>query len=269
METERDVFCDCIEGNLEEEHIEVSVHALAGGGEHRTIKLRGTIKGRTVTALIDSGSTHCFLDEQLAKSLGLISSGPSLMVKVANGEKIQSRGLVKPVVWKMQGYEFQHQFNTLKLGGCDMVLGVDWLARFSPMEFDFQGLRVRFKKGKQQVELKGEGHQVQLKLIKGSRLHKWARKQTYGILAQLKAVTEEVPETEAIPPEMGRVLQEFEDVFREPQGLPPERSHDHSITLKEGSKPFQIRPYRCPYVQKSEIEKLVQEMLGNGIIQLF
>mgnify|MGYP004709673387 FL=1 len=79
---------------------------------------------------------------------------------------------------------------------------------------------------------------MQLRLIKGSRLHKWARKQTYGILAQLRAVTEKVPETEAIPPEMEGVLQEFEDVFREPQGLPPERSHDHSITLKEGSKPF-------------------------------
>ncbi|XP_071900910.1 uncharacterized protein [Coffea arabica] len=81
-ETEPNVFCDCIEGKLEDEHIEVSVHALAGGGEHRTIKLRGVIKGRTVTALIDSGNTHCFLDEQLARSLGLISSGPSLVVKL-------------------------------------------------------------------------------------------------------------------------------------------------------------------------------------------
>ena len=149
-----------------------------------------------------------------------------------------------------------------------MVLGVDWLAMFSPMEFDFKGLSVRLKKGKQQVELKGEGNQVHLRLIKGSRLHKWARKQAYGILAQLKIITDEVPDTEIITLEMERVLQEFENVFKEPQGLPPERSHDHSITLKEGSKPFQIKPYRCPYVQKTEIEKLVQEMLGNGIIQL-
>ena len=29
-----------------------------------------------------------------------------------------------------------------------------------------------------------------------------------------------------------------------------------------------MRPYRCPYIQKSEIEKLVQEMLQSGIIQL-
>ena len=101
-----------------------------------------------------------------------------------------------------------------------MVLGVDWLAMFSPMEFDFKGLSVRFKKGKQQVELKGEGNQVHLRLIKGSRLHKWARKQAYGILAQLKIITDEVPDTEIIPSEMERVLQEFEDVFREPKDYP-------------------------------------------------
>ena len=141
-----------------------------------------------------------------------------------------------------------------------MVLGVDWLARFSPMEFDFKGLSVKFRKGKQQVELKGERDQVQLRLIKGSRLHKWARKQAYGIMAQLSAVQEEVQANATTPPEVEKVLQDFEEVFKEPQGLPPERSHDHSITLKEGSKPFQIRPYRCPYIQKTEIEKLVQEI---------
>ena len=68
--------------------------------------------------------------------------------------------------------------------------------------------------------------------------------------------------------EIEGVLVKFDDVFLEPQGLPLERSQDHCITLKEGAKPFQIRPYRCPYIQKSEIEKLVQEMLQTGIIQL-
>ena len=93
-------------------------------------------------------------------------------MRVANGEKLQSRNIVKPVIWKMQGYEFQHQFNTLRLGGCDMILGVDWLARYNPMEFDFRGLSMKFRKERQQIELKGEDNTVQLKLIRGSRLYK-------------------------------------------------------------------------------------------------
>ncbi|XP_071924641.1 uncharacterized protein [Coffea arabica] len=255
-------------GHLENELMEVSIHALAGGGKHKTIRIKGLVQGRAITALVDSGSTHCFVDEQLAKSLKLATQGETLTVRVANGEKLQSRNITKPVVWKMQGYEFSHQFNTLRLGGCDMILGVDWLARNSPMEFDFRKLSMKFRKGKQQVELKGEDSTIQLKLIRGSRLHKWTRKHTYGIMAQVCAVEDRESVQGPYPPVMEKLLQDFADVFQEPQGLPPTRSQDHCITLKEGAKPFQIRPYRCPYIQKTEIETLVQEMLHSGIIQL-
>ena len=85
----------------------------------------------------------------MARSLKLVTKGETLSVRVANGEKLQSRNIAKPIAWRMQGYEFLHQFNTLRLGGCDMILGVDWLARNSPMEFDFRRLSMKFRKGKQ------------------------------------------------------------------------------------------------------------------------
>lgn len=44
-------------------------------------------------------------------------------------------------------------------------------------------------------------------------------------------------------------------------------SHSHAITLKDGTSPISVRPYRNPHVQKNEIEHLVQEMLDVGIIQ--
>ena len=56
-------------------------------------------------------------------------------------------------------------------------------------------------------------------------------------------------------------------VFETPKGLPPIRDHDHAIHLIPGSVPPNIRPYRYPYVQKSEIERMVAEMLEAGIIQ--
>ena len=56
-------------------------------------------------------------------------------------------------------------------------------------------------------------------------------------------------------------------VFETPKGLPPIRDHDHAIHLMPGSAPPNIRPYRYPYAQKSEIEHMVAEMLEVGIIQ--
>ncbi|XP_027170262.1 uncharacterized protein LOC113770100 [Coffea eugenioides] len=261
-----EVYCDCINGELADEHIEVSVHALAGGAGHKTIKLKGLTKGRQVTALIDSGSTHCFIDEQLATELRLGTQGPSLLVNVANGEKVDSKGLDKPLQWEMQGHQFQHTFNTLQLGGCDMILGVDWLARHSPIEFDFKDLSMKIHQGKHEVVLRGEDNSVKIRGLKGNRLKRWLRKQAYGVVAQLAAVME-VDDPGQTPAEISQVLDQYKDVFEEPKGMPPTKSHDHQIILKEGARPFQVRPYRCPYVQKTEIEKLVKEMLEIGIIQ--
>ena len=56
-------------------------------------------------------------------------------------------------------------------------------------------------------------------------------------------------------------------MFETPKGLPPIRDHDHAIHLIPGSVPPNIRPYRYPYVQKREIERMIAEMLEAGIIQ--
>ncbi|KAK9057995.1 hypothetical protein SSX86_022835 [Deinandra increscens subsp. villosa] len=56
-------------------------------------------------------------------------------------------------------------------------------------------------------------------------------------------------------------------VFEEPQDLPPVRSQDHSIQLLPNSTPPNIRPYRYPHSQKTEIEKQVEELMAAGFIQ--
>jgi len=70
-----------------------------------------------------------------------------------------------------------------------------------------------------------------------------------------------------IQPRMQEVLQEFSDVFMEPFSLPLSRQINHSIPLKEGTAPVNVRPYRYAHYQKKEIEKLVQEMLNSELVQ--
>jgi hypothetical protein len=49
--------------------------------------------------------------------------------------------------------------------------------------------------------------------------------------------------------------------------LPPsEGEHDHNIPLLLGSQPPNVRPYKYPFAQKNEIEKIVQELLEVGVI---
>ncbi|KAL4304486.1 hypothetical protein GQ457_10G025610 [Hibiscus cannabinus] len=58
-----------------------------------------------------------------------------------------------------------------------------------------------------------------------------------------------------------------EGVFEAPKGLPPTRTNDHAIHLVSETKPISVRPYRYPHFQKGEIERQVQHMLENQLIQ--
>ena len=51
-----------------------------------------------------------------------------------------------------------------------------------------------------------------------------------------------------------------------PTELPPNREHEHAITLKEGTMLVNVRPYRYPQFQKDEIRRSIKEMLEARII---
>lgn len=70
---------DELESNREQV-METFVNALAGSSKHRTIRVPGIIKGRKISILIDSGSTHSFIDEGLARELSLVIDGTETLI---------------------------------------------------------------------------------------------------------------------------------------------------------------------------------------------
>jgi predicted AlkP superfamily phosphohydrolase/phosphomutase len=62
-------------------------------------------------------------------------------------------------------------------------------------------------------------------------------------------------------------LAEFPTVFQVPNSLPPKRACDHTIPLIGGATPINIWAYRYPPNLKDEIERQVNTMLDQGLIQ--
>jgi hypothetical protein len=102
-------------------------------------------------------------------------------------------------------------------------------------------------------------------IISSHRMEKLLKKGHSGVIAQLHAI-----QATGIPPvtqDLQALLSKHQIVFSTPQGLPLSYGvHDHSIPLVPGSLPPNIRPYRHPFAQKNEIEKMVQELLIAGVI---
>lgn len=63
------------------------------------------------------------------------------------------------------------------------------------------------------------------------------------------------------------LLADFDDIFGEPNGLPPQRQHTHKIILTQGTDLVVVWPYRYPHAQKDEIERQCDEMLRQRIIR--
>ena len=92
------------------------------------------------------------------------------------------------------------------------------------------------------------------------------KKEQRGIISQLRSL--EVPTSKSsISADLQKVLDNHSKVFDTPKGIPPIRDHDHAIHLIPGSVPPNIRPYRHPYFQKSEIERMIAKILEAVIIQ--
>jgi hypothetical protein len=49
---------------------------------------------------------------------------------------------------------------------------------------------------------------------------------------------------DTVPAAVQAVIQDFEGLFQEPSGLPPQRPFDHKIPLIFGAQPVNARPYK-------------------------
>lgn len=113
---------------------EITLYALLGSPSLGTMRVWGRINQQEMVILIDSGSTHNFLDVALWKELQLtISTKDCFEVKVANGAVLKTEGACFDVQLRIQGSCFGVDLNVLSLRGCDVVLGTQWLYSLGPI----------------------------------------------------------------------------------------------------------------------------------------
>lgn len=72
----------------------------------------------------------------------------------------------------MQGESFEANLRLLKLGGCQIGLGVDWIREVSPISFDFNKMEVTLAREDKRITLQGSVEMGVCKLIRGKMLHK-------------------------------------------------------------------------------------------------
>ncbi|XP_074377189.1 uncharacterized protein LOC141718709 [Apium graveolens] len=214
----------------EEIRPEISLNSVIGITSPKTMKLKGTIDNKQVVVMIEPGATHNFVSLDAVKALGLtITSSKNFGVALGTEESVQGKGECRSVVLQLQGITIIENFLPLSLGISDLILGIQWLEKLGTISTNWKTQTMKFLLGGETVTIKGN-------------------------------------------PSLGRTEISLKAMVRhlkkEKGGLPPSRTHEHSIVLKEGSDPVNVRPYHYPQVQKDEIENLIRDMLMAGIIRV-
>jgi hypothetical protein len=221
------------------EEMEVSLHAITGVSTGNTMQLAMQVAHHTIAALVDSGSTHCFVASAMAQRLGwLPQPRHGMTVGVANGDHISCVGFCPGADVFIGQEEFIIDFYIVSLAGYEMVLGCQWLRTLRPVLWDFATHAMSFWRFDHPVQWHG------IATASTSHLH--------------SATADNVLQC---------LLDEFADVFATPTSLPPSRPVDHRIHLLPGTAPIAVRPYRYPQLLKDEIKHQCSDMLAQGLIR--
>ncbi|XP_026399008.1 uncharacterized protein LOC113294848 [Papaver somniferum] len=228
-EPEGELQLDTEEAPAVESDMEISLHALTGTISTDTIRILGSINKKNISILIETGSTNSFIDSALAKELKCpVEQTASLLVTVENGDKTIISGICSQLTWSMQGHKFCGDLRLLPLGGCDIVLGADWLRNLGDVLFNLSKLCITLKYKGKKITLTRVQHKPSLSMMSGSAMKKFFQKHTHGLVGQLFSISSSTTNS-TTPPQISSLLNQYPD--------------------------------------KTVVENLVKEMLQSGIIQ--
>ena len=90
---------------------EISLHALSRVDTPQTMHVRGMIQGKPLHILIDSGSTHNFVNFKFARKMGCCKvPAPAFHVMVANGNSCNVMKFIYLYLWKYKATNFKPMF---------------------------------------------------------------------------------------------------------------------------------------------------------------
>lgn len=107
--------------------------------------------------LIDTDSTHNFIQECLAKHLNLpIEQSQHFLVNIGNGQSLNCGCICSNTVLNIQNNQFYLDLYVLPIQGADIVLGVQWLEQLGPITLYYKHLSMSFSYNNQLIHLTGE-----------------------------------------------------------------------------------------------------------------
>ena len=179
------------------------------------MRLLGFVEQQQILILVDSGSSANFISSALVELLHCETiTAPMVQVTIANGTKMVSNKQITSFRWGCQNIKFHTPVRVLDLPCYDLILGMDWLAEFSPMWVDWKIKKMRIKLDGKRVTLRGiMDNTTHCPIISVKQFHDMLQTGAVAQLVQLSMPTA-IPSPETVPEVVQQVLLEHVVVLR-------------------------------------------------------
>ena len=234
----------------------------------------GEINKTTCRVLLDSGASENFVSSSFKETTQLKTRELLRRVRVnmANGETHYVCNETRPFNLEIGVYQTQVK-NALVMASpdWDVVLGRPWLQEENPV-IDWKNLKVTCRNtGKLLFNLHLQAAQPTISLVTIEEAARALRsKHNVGFVAKLCMAQDSTQLGTAFgagnDAKLRNLLHKYEDVFKEPTGLPPKRSWDHRIKLESAEQP-NLPTFRMSPAELKEVKLQIEDLLNKGWIR--
>ncbi|MCO5608643.1 hypothetical protein L7F22_062857 [Adiantum nelumboides] len=262
-------FVTIIDEVTEQAHVYVALDPSGRNQQYSIPKAQGDYQGKSLTFLIDSGSSHSFISPSTVKHLHLEprSTSKKLQVSLASRSIVSCEEQIVEILFQLEGHSTSQRFRVLKMGKFQGILGMDWLSKNKNDIHCSQGTVSFYSLNEEQVYIHARRGNMPSRVVKTKQLMKGLRKGFPLYVLNLNKPKKELKdkETENREPEW---LSEFSDVFpKELIDLPPTRGLVHDITLVPRAQPIAKSPYKMSLSKALELKNQLTQLLEQGFIR--
>ncbi|KAD3336153.1 hypothetical protein E3N88_31672 [Mikania micrantha] len=163
----------------------------------------------------------------------------------------------------IESHRFPVKLFLITLGGFDVVLGMDWLAKHEANIVCRRNMIFLTALNGSSVTVYGDKVFNAPKVISMIKASEFMRRGCEAYLAYVIDKETKVKELEDVP-----VVCNFPDVFPEDlPGLPPDREIEFQIDVVSGAQPIAKAPYRLAPTEMKELMTQLQDLLDKGFIR--
>jgi hypothetical protein len=235
--------------------------------------IRVVSKHTKIDTLFDTGSQANLISEDTVKKLNLETiphPKPYPLGWICDNAKLQVTRRCRLRFAITANFIDEVELDVIPLDICGIVLGSPYLYDRRAIFHRHENKYHLFKNGVEYI-VRAHTKKMNLSLVNAGQMKRLVNASKNFVLLMIKPkdnIEKEVFQgcDAKLKSDLYEVVNQYDEMFQEPKGLPPRRGIQHEIQLQQDCPLPNIGMYRMSVMENAEIKKQIQELLDKGVI---